>query len=120
MCSAIAGFTGLGLDAIAAHGLEARLAPAMLPIFETAVRYQLLHALALFAVAWGWWRWRHRAIAAAGLLFLVGLVFFCGSIYIRSLTGIPWPGMLTPVGGMAFLAGWLCLGWGAMRGARQS
>lgn len=118
ICAAIAGFTGVGLDAFAAHGLKTRLALAMVPIFETAVRYQILHALALFAVAWAWWRWRHRAIAAAGVLFLAGLVFFCGSIYIRALTELPWPGFLTPMGGMAFLAGWLCLAWGAWNGRR--
>lgn len=117
-CAAVAGFTGVGLDAYAAHGLEGRLAPALLPMFETAVRYQLLHALALFAVGWVWWRWRHRAIAAAGVLFLAGFVLFCGSIYIRALTGFPWPGILTPVGGMAFLGGWLCLAWGVVRSTR--
>jgi uncharacterized membrane protein YgdD (TMEM256/DUF423 family) len=115
ICAAVAGFTGVGLDAFAAHGLKGRLAPTALPIFETAVRYQILHALALFAVAWAWWRWRHRAIAAAGVSFLGGLVFFSGSIYIRSLTGLPWPGFLTPLGGMAFLAGWLCLVVGVWR-----
>jgi uncharacterized membrane protein YgdD (TMEM256/DUF423 family) len=120
MCGAIAGFTGIALDAFSAHGLKARLAPASLPIFETAVRYQILHALALFAVAWAWWRWRHRAIGAAGVLFLAGLVLFCGSIYIRTLTDLPWPGMLTPVGGTALLAGWLCLAWGVMRATRNS
>ncbi len=62
MCAAVAGFSGVALDAFAAHGLKARLAPALLPVFETAVRYQIYHALALFAVAWAWARWRHRAI----------------------------------------------------------
>jgi uncharacterized membrane protein YgdD (TMEM256/DUF423 family) len=120
ICAALAGFAGIGLDAFAAHGLEGRLAPSLLPAFETAVRYQILHALALFAVAWAWWRWRHRAIAAAGVLFLGGLVFFSGSIYIRALTGLPWPGFLTPMGGLSFLAGWLCLAWGVARAARTA
>ncbi len=107
----------MALDAFAAHGLKARLAPALLPVFETAVRYQIYHALALFAVAWAWARWRHRAIRAAGVLFIAGLVFFCGSIYLRALTGLGIPG-LAPIGGIAFLAGWSCLAWGAIRAPR--
>ena len=117
MCAAVAGFSGVTMDAVAAHGLKARLAPALLPVFETAVRYQIYHALALFAVAWGWTRWRHRAIGAAGVLFIAGIVLFCGTIYLRALTGLGLVG-LTPVGGMAFLAGWLCLVWGAFRAPR--
>jgi uncharacterized membrane protein YgdD (TMEM256/DUF423 family) len=118
MCAAVAGFSGVALDAFAAHGLKARLAPALLPVFETAVRYQIYHALALFAVAWGWARWRNRAIASAGVLFIAGIVFFCGSIYLRALTGLEIPG-LTPIGGMAFLAAWPCLAWGAFRARRS-
>ena len=114
MCAAVAGFSGVALDAFATHGLKARLAPALLPVFETAVRYQICHALALFAVAWAWARWRHRAIGAAGVLFIAGIVLFCGTIYLRALTGLGVPG-LTPVGGMAFLAGWLCLAAGVWR-----
>jgi uncharacterized membrane protein YgdD (TMEM256/DUF423 family) len=105
----------VALDAFAAHGLKARLTPALLPVFETAVRYQIYHALVLFAVAWAWTRWRHRAIGAAGVLFVSGIVLFCGSIYLRALTGLGIPG-LTPIGGTALLIGWLCLTVGAWRG----
>lgn len=104
----------MALDAVSAHGLKARLAPALLPVFETALRYQLYHALALFAVAWACARWRHRAIGAAGVLFIAGIVLFCGTIYLRALTGLGLPG-LTPIGGTAFLAGWLCLAAGVWR-----
>ncbi len=117
MCAAVAGFSGVALDAFAAHGLKAKLAPSLLPVFETAVRYQIYHALALFAVAWAWARWKHRAIDAAGVLFIAGIVLFCGTIYLRALTGTGIPGM-TPVGGMAFLVGWLCLTWGVVRAPR--
>jgi uncharacterized membrane protein YgdD (TMEM256/DUF423 family) len=116
MCAAVAGFSGVALDAIAAHGLKARLAPSLLPVFETAVRYQIYHGLALFAVAWAWARWGHRAIAAAGVLFIVGIVLFCGSIYVRALTGLGISG-LAPFGGTAFLMGWLCLMVGVWRGS---
>jgi uncharacterized membrane protein YgdD (TMEM256/DUF423 family) len=116
MCAAVAGFSGVALDAFAAHGLKTRLAPALLPMFETAVRYQIYHALALFAVAWAWARWRHRAIGAAGVLFIAGIVLFCGSIYLRALTGLGVSG-LAPFGGTAFLTGWLCLMVGAWRGS---
>jgi uncharacterized membrane protein YgdD (TMEM256/DUF423 family) len=111
--AAVAGFLGVALGAFAGHSLEARLTPDMLDVFETAVRYQMYHAFALFAAAWGFSRWQHRAFAVAGWLFAVGSVIFCGSLYVLALSGERWLGALTPVGGLAFLAGWLCLAWGS-------
>jgi uncharacterized membrane protein YgdD (TMEM256/DUF423 family) len=117
----VAGFTGLGLDAVAAHGLKSRMAPDMLGVFETAVRYQMYHAFGLFAAAWGLARWQHRAISVAGVLFIIGMVLFCGSIYVHALTGVTWLSLLTPLGGTTLLTGWLCLAMGAWRasGARS-
>lgn len=115
ICAGVAGFTGLGLDAVAAHGLKSRMAPDMVPVFDTALRYQMYHALALFAAAWGLARWNHRAISVAGILFIIGMVLFCGSIYVHALTGVTWLSALTPLGGTALLTGWLCLAVGAWR-----
>jgi uncharacterized membrane protein YgdD (TMEM256/DUF423 family) len=113
VCAAIAGFAGVALGAFASHGLKARLTPDMLAVFETAVRYQMYHAFALFAAAWGFARWQHRAFPVAGRFFLAGIVIFCGSLYALALSGERWLGAATPVGGLAFLAGWLCLAWGS-------
>ena len=103
----------MALGAFAAHGLKATLAPEMLSAFETGVRYQMYHAFALFAAAWGLARWHTRAFAVAGWLFVAGIVIFSGSLYLMAATGMRWLGAVTPLGGLAFLAGWLCLAGGA-------
>ncbi len=115
MCAAIAGFAGVGLGAFAAHGLKGRLAPEMLAVFETAARYQMYHAFALVAAAWGWARWRRREFTMAGVLFIAGILLFSGSLYGLALSGPRWLGPVTPVGGLAFLVGWLALAVGALR-----
>jgi uncharacterized membrane protein YgdD (TMEM256/DUF423 family) len=111
--AAVAGATGVALGAFAGHGLKARLTPDMLAVFETGVRYQMYHVFALFAAAWGFARWQHRAFAIGGWSFVAGIAIFSGSLYALALTGIRSFGMLTPVGGLAFIAGWLCLAWGS-------
>jgi uncharacterized membrane protein YgdD (TMEM256/DUF423 family) len=85
----------------------------MLAVFETAVRYHLVHALALLGVAWAATRWESRAIPAAGWLFVAGIVIFSGSLYVLALSGARGFGAVTPFGGAAFIAGWLLLAWGA-------
>jgi uncharacterized membrane protein YgdD (TMEM256/DUF423 family) len=115
--AALLGFLGVGLGAFGAHALRATLEPRDLEIFETAVRYQLIHALALLGVAWAWTRWPGTATVAAGWLFVAGVVVFSGSLYTLVLTGARWLGAVTPLGGLALLAGWLALGWAAVRHA---
>ncbi len=107
------GALGVAAGAFGAHGLRARVSPEMLAVFETGVRYHLIHALALLAVAWASTRWPSAAIRAAGWLFVVGILLFSGSLYALSLTGIRALGAVTPFGGVAFLLGWLLLAWGA-------
>ncbi|HKU91636.1 MAG TPA: DUF423 domain-containing protein [Steroidobacteraceae bacterium] len=118
MYAATAGFAGVGLGAFAAHGLRAKLQPEMLAVFETAVRYQMYHAFALVAAAWGWARWQRREFTVAGFLFVVGIVLFSGSLYGLALSGPRWLGPVTPVGGAALLFGWLAMGVGALRANR--
>jgi uncharacterized membrane protein YgdD (TMEM256/DUF423 family) len=120
ICAGVAGFTGVALGAFAAHGLKASLAPEMLTVFETAVRYQMYHAFALFAAAWGWSRWPRKAFRVAGTLFVIGIAVFSGSLYLLALTHTRWLGMITPLGGLALLAGWVCLIAGAWRATRTS
>ncbi len=111
----VSAFIAVALGAFAAHGLRSRLEPALLAAFETGVRYQMYHALALLAVAWACTRWPGTAVNASGWLFVAGTVLFSGSLYALSLTGVRWLGAITPVGGIAFLAGWLCLAWTAWK-----
>ena len=109
LVAALAGLTGVAFGAFGAHGLRGRLSPEMLGVFETAVRYQMYHALAIFGVGLlvapigGW------LVKAAGWLFTAGIVVFSGSLYALALTGVSTLGAITPIGGLALLAGWACL-----------
>jgi uncharacterized membrane protein YgdD (TMEM256/DUF423 family) len=89
----------------------------MLEVFEVAVRYQMLHALALLATAWVSGKAPGRCAAWSGGLFVTGIVLFSGSLYLLTLAGQSWAGAVTPVGGAALLAGWACL---ALAGRRLS
>ncbi|UUY09143.1 DUF423 domain-containing protein [Pseudomonas sp. J452] len=117
LLAAFAGFTGVGLGAFAAHGLKARLSAEYLAVFQTGVHYQLVHALALFGVALLAAHLPGRLLTAAGSLFALGILLFSGSLYALTLSGIGKLGMITPLGGLAFLGGWLCLGLAAWRAA---
>jgi uncharacterized membrane protein YgdD (TMEM256/DUF423 family) len=106
---------GVAAGAFGAHGLRGRLTPDLLAVFETGARYQLYHALALLAAAWATTRWPGPWPPRAGWLFLTGTVLFSGSLYALALSGVRWLGAITPLGGAAFLAGWLCLILAALR-----
>ena len=115
MLAAFFGFTGVALGAFAAHGLKGRLTEQYLAIFHTGVTYQLVHTLALFGVALLATHLPGRLVTWAGLCFALGIVLFSGSLYLLTMSGIAKLGMITPIGGVAFLAGWLCLGLAAWR-----
>ena len=116
----INGFLGVALGAFGAHGLRGSLANAAdgarrLEVWETAARYQLLHALALGLVAYLTTRSQSQAAALAGYLFQAGIVIFSGSMYALTLSGVRALGAITPFGGLALLAGWACLVLAALR-----
>lgn len=113
---AVSAFAAVAAGAFGAHALKSRLSPDLLVIFETGARYQMYHALGMLAAAWAFSRWPGAAVAAAGWLFVLGTVLFSGSLYALALTGVRWLGAITPLGGVAFLLGWLALGWSALRG----
>jgi uncharacterized membrane protein YgdD (TMEM256/DUF423 family) len=115
---AVSGLVGVAAGAFGAHGLKARLGPEMLAIFETGARYQMYHALALVAAAWTAGRFPGTAATWAGWLFVAGTVIFSGSLYALALTGVRVLGAVTPIGGVAFLAGWAALAVAALRGGR--
>ena len=105
------------LGAFGAHGLEARVPAERLDTFETGVRYHMYHALALLLLGLaaphlpGW------QASWAGYLFVAGIAIFSGSLYVLVLSGVRWWGAVTPIGGIAFIAGWVLLAWSAWRGA---
>lgn len=109
------GFLAVALGAFAAHGLKARLSVELLATFQTGVQYQMYHSMALFGIGLLTLSYPNVAIIRlAGYLFMAGIIIFSGSLYILSLTGIRWLGAITPIGGVAFLAGWACLCWFAL------
>lgn len=115
MLAAFFGFTGVALGAFAAHALKNRLSPEYLAIFHTGVLYQLIHALAIFGVAVLATQVQGRLVTYAGVSFALGILLFSGSLYLLTLTGVSKLGIITPFGGLFFLAGWAILGWTAWR-----
>jgi uncharacterized membrane protein YgdD (TMEM256/DUF423 family) len=117
MLGALSGFIGVAAGAFGAHALRMRLSADLLAVFETGARYQMYHALALVATAWASTRLPGALTTAAGWCFAAGTVLFSGSLYALALTGVGALGAITPLGGVAFLAGWLCLALAAARRA---
>jgi len=101
---AVFAFLGVALGAFGAHGLRGSLSAGDLATFETAVRYQLVHALGLLAVAWASTRWPTGTVRAAGWLMAAGIVLFSGSLFGLALAGPTWMAAVTPLGGLCFLA----------------
>ena len=101
-------FVGITLGAFGAHGLKHVLSTEMKPVYETAVFYHLIHGLALFGLAWlASQKPDEPLIPYAGFAFLMGVVLFSGSLYVLAISGVKKCGMITPFGGLSFLAGWL-------------
>jgi len=107
--AAIIGALSVALGAFGAHGLKDKLNEYTLGIFETAVRYQMYHAFAVLIVAIATARFDGWLARAAGWSFTLGIVLFSGSLYALALTGATRLGMITPLGGLAFLVGWALL-----------
>jgi uncharacterized membrane protein YgdD (TMEM256/DUF423 family) len=99
----------VAIGAFAAHGLRGRLDADMLAAFETGARYQMYHALALLTLGVAAGRWPGPALHGAGWCFVAGTVLFSGSLYALSLSGARVLGAITPLGGLAFIAGWILI-----------
>ena len=106
-------FAGLSviLGAFASHGLQSRLSERALEIWETGTKYQMYHSLALILVALLLFNETISStfLPIAGFAFIAGIVLFSGSLYALSLSGTKWLGIITPLGGVAFIVGWICL-----------
>jgi uncharacterized membrane protein YgdD (TMEM256/DUF423 family) len=113
--AAVNGGLAVLCGAFAAHGLSGRLTPDALGIFETGARYHMYHALAMGLAALLLRERPSWRASAAAQLFLTGIVLFCGSLYALALTGDRMMGFVTPIGGIAFVAGWLFLALAALR-----
>ncbi len=115
LLGAIGGFFAVAFGAFAAHALGDILSPGLLEVFQTGVRYQAVHALALLTVGLLVRDDDARALHLAGIAFTLGILVFSGSLYLLALTDARWLGMITPLGGLAFLVGWAALAWGMVR-----
>ncbi len=105
---------GVMLGAFEAHGLKDTLSPEGKQIYHTAVFYHLIHGLAILIVGWlATMQPTHRLLGVAGWAFVIGILLFSGGLYLLSVTGMKWFGILTPFGGLAWLTGWLCLAFAA-------
>lgn len=111
--AALSGFIAVALGAFGAHGLKPHLSAETLQWFETGNRYHFYHTFALLAVAL--LRNDSKLIRYAGFAFLLGIVLFSGSLYVMAVTGVKILGIITPIGGLAFLAGWGMLGMFSIR-----
>jgi uncharacterized membrane protein YgdD (TMEM256/DUF423 family) len=108
LSAALAALLAVALGAFAAHGLRGRLDEHLMDVFQTGVRYHFFHALGLAVIAILAKQYPDsNTLCWAGWLMVAGMVVFSGSLYLLSLTGLTWLGMITPLGGLAFMAGWL-------------
>lgn len=106
---ALSGFLAVAIGAFGAHGLGSRVPPEQLATFEIGARYHMYHALALLAVAWLASREPGLVVSVAGWAFVVGTILFSGSLYYLGATGSKALVLVTPMGGVAFMIGWICL-----------
>ena len=113
--ASVMGGTGVALGAFGAHGLKSSITSDMLSVFETGVRYQMYHTFALFAACWLMQRRSSKWLSYAAWFFVVGVILFSGSLYVLAMTGLRSFGLITPFGGLSFLAGWFSLAWGVLQ-----
>ena len=110
-------FLAIALGAFGAHGLKERISSEMLVVYQTGVQYHIIHSMALILLGLMARCFEHDRLPMwAGCLFMAGILVFSGSLYILSLTGVRGWGMVTPLGGLSFLAGWITLAAAAARG----
>lgn len=115
IAGSVFGFLSVLLGAFGAHALKQQLSSDMLAVFETGVRYQTYHALALLAASWAVTVFDSKLISRAGTCFTAGIIIFSGSLYTLTITGIKMFGAITPIGGLLLMAGWVLMILGATK-----
>jgi len=116
--AALLGVLSVALGAFAAHSLKQMISDYAVSIFETGVRYQFYHVFALLACGILYGQFQNQFIKTSGKLFIAGIILFSGSLYALAyikasvMPGYNWIGAITPVGGLCFIAGWICLFFG--------
>jgi uncharacterized membrane protein YgdD (TMEM256/DUF423 family) len=119
MLGALNMLVAVAAGAFGAHGLKRTLTPDMLAVWQTAVTYQMAHALGMLAIAALGARMGGTLLSSAGAVMFAGIVIFSGSLYVLALTGTRWLGAITPIGGAAFLLAWAMVAWAAWRAGAQ-
>lgn len=121
MTGAILGAVAVALGAFGAHGLKRIVAPDTVQVFQAGVQYQMYHAIALVLAGVIYERYTSKLISVAGKLFVLGIILFSGSLYVLTLgkasdlSALDRVGMITPVGGICFIAAWMCLFLGVIK-----
>ncbi|MGN7760962.1 DUF423 domain-containing protein [Paenibacillus sp. 22594] len=111
---ALLAMLSVGIGAFGAHLLKTVISEDNLKVYETGVHYHMIHALGLILIGLAAGQWGESSrLRLAGRLLTLGIIFFSGSLYVLSITGIKVLGAITPLGGVCFIAGWLCLAWEA-------
>lgn len=113
--AAILAGLSVALGAFGAHVLKTMLSAEMLSVFETGVKYQMYHALALGIVAISLRFYTNKLIVSSGWFFIVGIALFSGSLYALSISGVRMLGIITPFGGVCFLTGWTLMAVGILK-----
>jgi uncharacterized membrane protein YgdD (TMEM256/DUF423 family) len=107
---AILTMLSVAIGAFGAHMLESVISEHYMEVYETGVHYHMVHALGLMIIALAAGQWgESRRLRWAGSLLILGIVLFSGSLYVLSISGIKVLGAITPLGGVSFIAGWICL-----------
>lgn len=116
LIASLLGGLSVALGAFGAHGLRGRIEENLLANYQTGVSYMFYHTLALLAVVLALGKWPASVLPVwAGWFFIVGILLFSGSLLVMALTGMRWLGAITPIGGVAFIVGWLLLAITAWR-----
>lgn len=109
------GFLAVALGAFGAHGLEGKISEKSIGIWDKAVHYQMFHTMALLVTGLLLAKIQSSGMLWAGWMFFAGIVLFSGSLYLYSTTGVKTLAMITPFGGVAFLIGWILLGYAIVK-----
>lgn len=113
--AALSAAVAVVLGAFAAHGLKGKLSVPMIEVFQTGVHYQLYHSVAILVLVLFYRMWPNAWLLWGAGAIALGILFFSGSLYVLALTQVKWVGPITPLGGLLFIIGWLCVVYAAVQ-----